>query len=427
MIKAMSIATQPKPLSVNLYGPLGAPEYPAAERLLKLVEQAIPSTLAGSISVTVDAYLPGEIREQLDIVFQANFPEGLKRKVRLPGTLEEVEITFFDIVAVIEVKNHSGDFVDLASTNAQVFYSRDNEWKSASSQLKQQIVSAKHYLSDQFGWTPWICGLLLFPNLREADLPSTRHDCLAGDSTSEDLLLRLCLQRKGIASHARTHKEASVRTGQEDPDKIQEFHNQLRLRIGGNQRPAPPPPLPGHVVWQGNPPGPHYPRLSLPTALPWQRRQRRRYAWRAAIGWAFTLVLLLSFLLWASISGARFSATKTSITPDLSNPQIHTCGIVTPSCRCSQKQTFLHGTSVYMQFIAKNAIPVSATVRDASGVASPLAFHQGKSLRFGQACFVAKYPIRETAQSGSYAVQISSQNNTTGQQTVIARGFQVAP
>ena len=68
-------------------------------------------------------------------------------------------------------QSHRRDKIDLSGTNARVLY-RDG-WKSASAQSAAQVYSVKQFISHQLSWSPYVCNLLLFPNLRKADLPST--------------------------------------------------------------------------------------------------------------------------------------------------------------------------------------------------------------------------------------------------------------
>jgi hypothetical protein len=104
-----------------------------------------------------------------------------------------VNVTIFDFLAVIEVKNHRPPNLRFAGANVEVFYS---DWKSATDQSDCQARSARDYIENALGWRPSVCNLLLFPNRVREELPSISHNFLVSNSNFDDFLERLCLSKK---------------------------------------------------------------------------------------------------------------------------------------------------------------------------------------------------------------------------------------
>lgn len=190
---------QPETLNIDVYGTPGSAEYQAALLLRDLIRNASGPEDHGMVSIHTDLYLPGQKREQIDLLLHAYFPSGLARRLRLDSV--DQEIVFKDIIAVIEVKAHRKENVRFSSTNAEVLY--NGLWKSASSQSHEQVYSLKPFLERELGWAPFVCNLIFFTNLSETDLPSGARNYLAKDSTFSDLLQRLCISRRLTAYYRR--------------------------------------------------------------------------------------------------------------------------------------------------------------------------------------------------------------------------------
>src|SRR5882757_7153842 len=140
--------------SISVYGSPGTTEYQAAIWLRDMIQRGTLPDDSGRVSIHTDVYFSGQKREQMDILLHAHFPSGFSRKVRLLYSSEPVDVTFLDIIAVIEVKAHSGEKVRFSSVNVEVLY-RDN-WKSASAQSNAQIHSVKQFIRHQLKWTPYV-------------------------------------------------------------------------------------------------------------------------------------------------------------------------------------------------------------------------------------------------------------------------------
>jgi hypothetical protein len=221
-------------LSITLHGSPGTSEYQAAEWLRDLIRSAVLPTDNGTVAIYSDLYLSGFRREQIDILLHAQFPSGLKRRVHPPYGSEAIDISLLDIIAAIEVKSHRRDKIDLGGTNARVLY-RDR-WKSASAQSAAQVYSVKQFISHQLSWSPYVCNLLLFPNLRKADLPSTPNNFLAADSTFQDFIEKLCPTRRMAISTARPDLQRFSCTPAASTSATQRHHhNELQVLLAARR------------------------------------------------------------------------------------------------------------------------------------------------------------------------------------------------
>jgi Uncharacterized conserved protein (DUF2075) len=94
------------------------------------------------------------------------------------------------LALIVEVKGHDARNVRFDGQTVSVRYRRGGEdsWENASEQSWEQVHALRRYLQDQGLSGIWFTGLVLFPNLREADLPPRPHNILAGDTSFEQLL-----------------------------------------------------------------------------------------------------------------------------------------------------------------------------------------------------------------------------------------------
>jgi len=408
-------------LAVNVYGAPGSIEYEAACSFRDLI--VLPATLenAGFISIHTDLYFPGEKREQIDLLLHAYFPGGLTHKVGLIDG--EAEITFHDILAVIEVKAHRKENVLFSGTNAEVLY--NGVWKSASSQSHQQVHSVKPFLKRELGWAPWICNLIFFSNLIEQDLPSGQRNYIAADSSIDVLLRRLCLSRKLTASQAKNH--AAIFTcipalnDEERSIRNEQLKNLLRTERAEQIAPRSKSSVRNSTQAQSSPSF-HLPQhVSSASWRPPRQRSRMKF-WKA--------LLALGVLGWIGITATYRHVIHIASTSEVSAtrpPVFHLCVMVTPSCGCFPRGQFRHGKTVVVQFIGQKEKPVSAAIHEPGGEVIPLTFHNLNlsTAYFAGSCFIAKHTIEQTAPMGSYFVQTSYSTSDGKPEGAISQGFQV--
>jgi hypothetical protein len=409
--------------SISVYGTPGTTEYRAATLLRDLIRQAALPTDKGTVSIRTDAYFPGQKREQIDLLLHAYFPKGLTRKVKLLDSVEEIDVAFQDILAVIEVKAHSKKKVFFGNTGAEVLYG--DTWKSASSQSHAQTFSAKPFLTRQLGWSPWVCNLIFFSNLVKADLPPGSHYYLASDSTFQDLLEKLYLSKNRTDSNARFFNctfghDAATR-------ELRNKQLQEQLKTYQHEAQHSPPPLarnwPRRRYWR------------TPSIFrPFRFRSRYRGT-RSRTGF----LMMSGIVCLLMIGGMVHLFSRVRPYPDISlgsaspvaaqPPVLHLCESVTPSCGCVESVQFRRGKTINLQFVSLHQRPVSEFIQDPQGRLSPLSFrHLNLSSKYFEgSCFNAKYTIGQEALTGPYSVQVTSEIENSHTRTVLSKGFRVTP
>ncbi|WP_213803143.1 nuclease-related domain-containing protein [Granulicella sp. dw_53] len=141
------------------------------------------------------------------------------------------------------------------------------------------------------------------------------------------------------------------------------------------------------------------------------------------------LLFLLSFLpfLWWATGGEMNWDSLSPLHPPVADViAVHTCDVVSSSCKCHEKRSFRRGAVLYVQFLARDSTPLSGAVRDAAGISVPLSFSHYKHGLLAGGCHIAKYPVNRHGPQGMYAIQIAWQNGNSGQ-SVLSRGFAVTP
>lgn len=178
-------------LKIDVHGIPGSSEYGAAITLKSIIDSAKRDGDKGNILLRAPTKLYGQKKRDIDLLFIGRFKHGLRRSVRLPKSSDVEEVAFFNIVATIEVKDHTSDRVRFHGSEAQVKYR--SGWSSATDQSEQQKESARSYIKNQLNWEPFVCNLIWFRNLVRDDLPPSVNNFLAADLTLEDLLEKFCL------------------------------------------------------------------------------------------------------------------------------------------------------------------------------------------------------------------------------------------
>lgn len=402
-------------LSVEVHGIPGSEEYEAAIWLRNLIYRSTLPGDTGKIAIHVSVRFPGQKYREVDLVLRGFFPNGLVRDLQLSRTAETTRVRFFDIFTVIEVKGHTQPQVRFAGANADVFY--DPVWKSATEQSDGQAYSAKNFIEDGLGWTPWVCNLLLFSNMHNKEFPAIPNNFLAGNSTFEDFLTKLCISRK-LTRAGRSSSEIQFDCFNEpDSERRQNRFKELTTLLGNQNYASTPPPQRPRAQ---NSSGRYYRYNSIP---------RKMAASYARAKWRLLKVGAVILAVWAVIMGVAslLHSGNSSINPTttaISLPlKLATCA--NPTCGCSPRASFRNGAAVYIEFAGKDSTPVSAVIRDPVGKYSTLLLRPSKPNRHGDMCFIAKHPLDSSAPRGPYAVQITAKNGN-GSESVLSRGFTVS-
>ncbi len=178
---------------IELLGPEDGDERRAAEWLQESILQLWPDLANHSLDkvrIHAAAKLFGYPVQDLDLLLLAAF--GEPRTFR-PATLfhprDEEPIlprtaAVRNLALVIEVKGHGAEAVRFDGLTAQVRYRRGGEeyWENASEQSHKQLHALLNYFRDQKLSGIFLTNLILFPNLREDQLPGRPHNMIGGDA-----------------------------------------------------------------------------------------------------------------------------------------------------------------------------------------------------------------------------------------------------
>jgi hypothetical protein len=407
----------------TIFGLPGTNEYRAAEQLRNIIAQAaLPATTGTTVSIHTNLHFTGQRRGQIDLLMHAHFPSGLTRKVRLEQSSEAIDVIFRDILAVIEVKGHDTDAVNLDGLQALVYYP-DSGWEDASEQSHQGAFGAKRFIKNQLHWEPFVCNLIFFSRLLQSNLPTfTPHNYLASDATFDDLLAQLCLARKlNPDSHTSTPLRFSC-TYAKDEAVVAEQYTQLRQLLGTHRpelsSPAAPPRMSATQISK--------PLSNLSSTNNWTTApppHRYGYFKRRQI-----FVLGIVSVCVVSVLTTLYSA-KVAQLSQTENPvaTVATCRHITSAGDCDAKASFRTGSTVLIQLLGTRQTLVSAHIRDPLGNSSTLTFRNQppNAKQIAKSYLVAKYVLSRHAPPGSYAIQVTVQGEGKKAEQPLTSSFDV--
>lgn len=128
----------------------------------------------GSLYILTNVRIFGQKRNDMDMLVMGFF-EGLtikSVKTKNVGVVKELNVK--SVICNVELKSHSAGKVVRKGTDYFVSYS--GVWHNASRQCYEAKFSLWNHLADQLGVKPFICDILWFNGLSEADLSQMRGD-----------------------------------------------------------------------------------------------------------------------------------------------------------------------------------------------------------------------------------------------------------
>lgn len=413
----------------EIYGLSGSSEFQAAVWLQKLLEAGTGPSEKGTIRLHVKPHM----RQQLDVLMHGWFSAGFMRDILLPDVAEPQQVTFLDILVAIEVKTHRKDGVRLSIANAIVKYPEGES--SASDESHHQALSAKKFIRRECGWTPWVCNLIFFPNLVKADLPqSTSTNYLAGDSTFEDFLEKLCANNPSIEGQSR-NIEFSCAGGGTKPlqARYEHLHDVLgSFQQTAQQRVASRPATAFNQISRSNQ-GSHsnqsnqvsQPEQSTVLRVPAKRFRLLRYLF-----FFFAVALAILFVrqaIFVSASALHSLHTKLIQSQRLAQTAITTCMSQTPSCSWQSQSTYHRGMTIYFHFEGLDQNVLSVHIQNPRGATSILPFHKAPDASGGKTVYLAKMPLGSRALTGSYSITADARDTTSQIERSFTENFTIEP
>lgn len=174
-------------------------EYEAAKRLERKLLNLWPDlarSKTDTVRIFVGLKMHGQKIEDLDLVVIGTFAEARKFDVEWkfyprdgePFIPRSAKVRNFALV--IEVKSHTATGVRFENSLASVRYVRNGQesWECVTEKNRSQMFEFKKWL-DRFGLDHvHVQNLVLFTGLKERDLPTRPHVCIASDTSFERIL-----------------------------------------------------------------------------------------------------------------------------------------------------------------------------------------------------------------------------------------------
>lgn len=184
---------------IEISGVAEGDEYAAAKRLQRRLLDLWPElarSRTDTVRIFVGLKLHGQKLEDLDLVVVGSFEEPRPFDVEWkfharsgePFVPKSARIRNFALV--VEVKSHDATGVRFENTAAFVRYSRNgvSSWECVTEKNRTQAFEFKRWL-DRYGLDHvHVQNLVWFTGLKERDLPTRPHVCIAGDTSFERLL-----------------------------------------------------------------------------------------------------------------------------------------------------------------------------------------------------------------------------------------------
>jgi hypothetical protein len=184
---------------IEITGVTEGDEYAAAKRLERRILDLWPDlarSRTDTVRIFVGLKMHGQKIEDLDLVVIGSFEDarGFDPEWKFyprdgdPFTPKSARVRNFALV--IEVKSHDATGVRFENTAASVRYVRNGNvsWECVTEKNRAQMFEFKKWL-DRYGLDNiHVQNLVLFTGLKERDLPSRPHVCVASDTSFERIL-----------------------------------------------------------------------------------------------------------------------------------------------------------------------------------------------------------------------------------------------
>jgi hypothetical protein len=164
---------------IEIIGDKSSAEYSAAEQLAEVLTDLWPDIRKSprefdDVRIRVNCHLTGYKIEEIDIVLCARFsrprsfkPSGLV-KVRGGRRVDDGKKILVDnLIAAIEVKDHSGKAIKVQGDTVSVYYGRAGTWSDATDQNRKQVFSLAEYCNDLLGDKPYVHRCLMMRGVPE--------------------------------------------------------------------------------------------------------------------------------------------------------------------------------------------------------------------------------------------------------------------
>ena len=187
------------PITIHIINPsqdIHSPEYFAAVRLKKLIEDSAPKQVNGHIQIAYSVTLCGQEVRDVDLVVAGNFENYILKKyytndIQFPK--KDLAVEGFCIV--IELKGHPQERIIFKGTHFYVEYC--GQLKDATNQNENQRYSFKNYFKNECGYNPFVSNFIWFNNLSKNQLNNISSNpigALPSEFTLKDMV-DMCIKQ----------------------------------------------------------------------------------------------------------------------------------------------------------------------------------------------------------------------------------------
>lgn len=166
-------------MAIQIIGGDQGSEREAAETLRQILDPIVGPT--NQLLIIVGAQCLGEEVQDIDLLLLGSFGTG----ITFQGTHAEAcgqNVKLVNICLIVEVKDSLAHKIRFDSQHVKVSYGRDNFWKDATEQVRQQKLSLINYLKRCNLPSPWVEGMIWLRNYNGI-IPQSAANVLGANAT----------------------------------------------------------------------------------------------------------------------------------------------------------------------------------------------------------------------------------------------------
>jgi len=171
-------------MPVQVIGTDQGSERDAGEALSHILDPIVGA--ANQLLIIVGAQCLGEEVQDIDLLLLGSFGKGISFEGNYTASRGH-EVRLVNICLIVEVKDTPAHKILFESKHVKVFYGKDNFWKDATEQVRQQRVSLRIFLKRHNQPVPWVEGVIWLRNF-DGIIPSSAGNVLGANSTAKDFL-----------------------------------------------------------------------------------------------------------------------------------------------------------------------------------------------------------------------------------------------
>jgi hypothetical protein len=148
-------------MPVQVIGTDQGSERDAGEALSHILDPIVGA--ANQLLIIVGAQCLGEEVQDIHLLLLGSFGKGISFEGNHTASRGH-EVRLVNICLIVEVKDTPAHKIRFDSKHVKVFYGKDNFWKDATEQVRQQRLSLRIFLKRHSQPAPWVEGVIWLLN-----------------------------------------------------------------------------------------------------------------------------------------------------------------------------------------------------------------------------------------------------------------------